>query len=299
MKYSFAVKPDEIPFYDLYGESFLKLSADFVHLEDIRARSAGLGWEISPHRHGKLFQLICVFDDEWTVQRDDEKLTLQGDWVVTLPPGVVHGFTFAPDTNGYVLSVNADVVNALRSDSAIADFTGAVWSSQAIEFQDKHQSERFVAYLHMLAGEMRSNDPGATVSIHMLLKLLFVLVARQQNTARNLAGTSGRDSRVLLGFRELIDKYYQQHMNVNDYASKLYISVSTLSRICQQHLNTTPKKLIHQRLVNEAKRRLIYTRQSLDEIADTLGFKDTGYFCRFFKQAEGTTAGEFRRRSEL
>ena len=51
---------------------------------------------------------------------------------------------------------------------------------------------------------------------------------------------------------------------------------------------------MHQRLISEARRRLVYTQQTLDEIALTLGFKDTGYFCRFFKQMEGTTAGEFR-----
>jgi len=69
-------KSADIPFYDLYGESFLKLSADFVHLEDIRARSAGLEWEISLHRHAKLLQILCVFDNNWTVQLDDETLEL-------------------------------------------------------------------------------------------------------------------------------------------------------------------------------------------------------------------------------
>ena len=83
-------------------------------------------------------------------------------------------------------------------------------------------------------------------------------------------------------------------MTIDEYAEKLFVSVSTLSRICRQQLSQTPKRLVHQRLISEARRRLVYTQQTLDEIALTLGFKDTGYFCRFFKQMEGTTAGEFR-----
>ncbi len=292
-------KPQDIPFYDLYGESFLKLSADFVHLEDIRARSAGLGWEISLHRHAKLLQILCVFDNEWTVQLDDKTLQLSGDWLVTIPPGVVHGFNFAPYTHGYVLSVNTDVINEISSGGDIAECTQAVWTPRAIEFNGKEQAQRFSNYLKLLADEMQSRDVGAALSINMIIKLLFVSIARQVREGSSHATISGRDSKVLLGFRELIDGHYTEHLTVADYAARLFISVSTLSRICQHHLHTTPKKLIHQKLINETKRRLIYTRQSLEEIAATLGFKDTGYFCRFFKQSEGVTAGDFRRNSDL
>ena len=62
----------QIPFYDLYGESFMRMQPDFVHLEDIQSRSADLGWEIKPHRHANLAQIICAFDSQWQVQLDDE-----------------------------------------------------------------------------------------------------------------------------------------------------------------------------------------------------------------------------------
>ena len=85
------------------------------------------------------------------------------------------------------------------------------------------------------------------------------------------------------------------HWPVTRYAQTLYVSVSTLNRLCARALGLSPKQLILQRLHSEAKRRLLYTRQPLNGIAHTLGYKDTAYFCRTFKQWEGVTAGDFRK----
>lgn len=287
--------PNTIPFYDLYGESFMRMQPDFVHLEDIRSRSAGLGWQIKPHRHANLAQMICVFDGKWQVQLDDKSASLAGNWVVTIPPGVVHSFDFSPNTKGFVLSVNADVISNMNVGEDISAFNQLVWLPQTIEFRNQRQAERYFTYLMMLADEMNISDPGASTTIIMLLKLLFITIARQRHLDSVQSGPSGRENKILLGFRELIDAHYQHHLTIDDYAAKLYVSVSTLTRICRQQLSQTPKKLVHQRLVSEARRRLVYTQQSLDDIAQTLGFKDTGYFCRFFKQMEGMTAGEFRK----
>ncbi|MBJ2137664.1 helix-turn-helix domain-containing protein [Paraglaciecola chathamensis] len=57
--------------------------------------------------------------------------------------------------------------------------------------------------------------------------------------------------------------------------------------------------IIHQRLVIEAKRRLVYTRQSVDEISAFLGFNIPAYFSRLFKQFVGVTAGTFRQKGGI
>ncbi|MCO4785390.1 MAG: helix-turn-helix domain-containing protein, partial [Marinomonas atlantica] len=39
---------------------------------------------------------------------------------------------------------------------------------------------------------------------------------------------------------------------------------------------------------------LIYTQKSVEQIAYDLGFKDPGYFSRFFKRCENITPGQYR-----
>ncbi|GAA6186622.1 helix-turn-helix domain-containing protein [Aliiglaciecola sp. NS0011-25] len=290
---------EQIPFYDLYGESFVKSEPGLVHLEDVAYRSDGLGWEIEPHRHNRLAQVICTFNDSWTVYLDEKTFHLKGNWLVLIPTGVVHGFKFEPDTKGYVLSISKDFLVDKRGADSTSKLTSLIWTPQVIEFRDQQQIQRFIDYMQLLKVELKSTEPDKETAVNNILQLVLLTVGRQQHLQALNNSPVGRESKILLAFRNLIENQYQQHLSVSDYAKQLHISVSTLNRLCQSQLRESPKAIIHQRLVSEAKRRLIYTRQSVEDISYTLGFKDPGYFSRFFKQCVGKSASEFRKNSAI
>ena len=98
----------------------------------------------------------------------------------------------------------------------------------------------------------------------------------------------------LAAFRRLIETRFRDHWTVEQYADELGLSPARLNRLCNQLLGKTAKTLPHERLLLEIKRRLIYTRSTLDEIAWDLGFRDPAYFSRFFKRATGSTPGSYR-----
>ncbi|MFC6673318.1 helix-turn-helix domain-containing protein [Marinobacterium aestuariivivens] len=100
--------------------------------------------------------------------------------------------------------------------------------------------------------------------------------------------------RPLAAFRRLIESRFREHWTVEQYADELGMSPARLNRLCKQLLGKTAKTLPQERLLLEVKRRLIYTRSNLDEIAWDLGFRDPAYFSRFFKRATGSTPGNFR-----
>ena len=292
---AFLMSQDAIPFYHLYGETFLQWEPGSVHLESIVSRSRILGWEIKPHRHHKLAQIICVFGNAWHIELDDARYFLNGNWLVMIPPGVVHGFQFEPDTQGFVLSINSDFLAELSASGEVPTANDALWAPQPVEFSDERYIEQFRQVLLSLDDEIQHAEADSRSAISNLLQLLFINVRRQQRLTSLHSESSSRETKILVKFRALIDAQYQQHNSVKDYADQLFISVSTLSRICQTVLKTSPKQVIRQRVMNESKRRLIYTRQSIDDIAFTLGYKDVGYFCRQFKQQTGLTAGEYRK----
>ncbi|MNF13714.1 Transcriptional activator NphR [compost metagenome] len=53
--------------------------------------------------------------------------------------------------------------------------------------------------------------------------------------------------------------------------------------------------MLHQRLLLEANRNLIYTSLTVNQISELLGFSEPAYFTRFFKRLTGITPGAFRR----
>ena len=52
--------------------------------------------------------------------------------------------------------------------------------------------------------------------------------------------------------------------------------------------------MIHQRLLLEAKRQLVYTTQTIQQVSDDLGFSEPAYFSRFFKRFAGVSPRAFR-----
>lgn len=57
--------------------------------------------------------------------------------------------------------------------------------------------------------------------------------------------------------------------------------------------------LIHERTLIEAKRLLLFTNNSIAEIAHELGFTDKSYFMRFFKKHMNLTAQNYRIKKEV
>ena len=49
-----------IPVYALYGEDSGQFANDWLHWETIQARSRLYGYEIAPHRHEQLFQVLLL-----------------------------------------------------------------------------------------------------------------------------------------------------------------------------------------------------------------------------------------------
>jgi AraC family transcriptional activator of pobA len=290
---------ESIPFYNLYGEVFISKEPDLVHVEDIAYRSTDLHWEIAPHRHSKLSQLIVVLDNQWTVKLDDKTHFLEGNWLVLIPAGTVHGFQFKPNTQGFVLSLNDAYLSGVESENIDTNLSSIIWQPQAVEFKDNYQLDRFKTYMDLLNHELNYNELGQGLAVKQLVQLILLSVMRQQKLQEMNTEKTSRESHVLLKFRALIENHYNQHLPVTFYAEQLFISTSKLNRLCQYLLNDSPKAIIHQRLIIESKRRLIYTRQSVEEISAMLGFTDTAYFCRFFKKMTELTPSVFREKGNM
>ena len=55
--------------------------------------------------------------------------------------------------------------------------------------------------------------------------------------------------------------------------------------------------LIQERLIQAAKRKLIYTSDTVKEIAFDLNFNDPSYFIRFFKKQVGSSPNVYREKT--
>ena len=88
-------------------------------------------------------------------------------------------------------------------------------------------------------------------------------------------------------FNLLVEKHFKELHKVKEYASLLHKCPKTLSKLFSKHINKSPLNLINERIMLEAKRLLIYSDLSNDEIGRQLGYNDYSHFSKFFKKHSG------------
>lgn len=125
-----------------------------------------------------------------------------------------------------------------------------------------------------------------------LYEVLFTL-ARLYSAGPGRAGL-GVPNRVVVRFRDLVEREFARSHRVADYARDLAVSPGHLNALCRRYLGRSAKAVIQERLILEARRFLLYSDESAARVAYLLGFKDPSYFTRFFRRSAGRPPTEFR-----
>ncbi len=283
-----------IPHFGLYGESTVEDPA-FIHLENIESRSSANGWRIKPHRHGRMFQILVIYSGSLEVQLDDQMHKRDTQCAVVIPSGIVHGFRFSPGTQGVVLTFAEPLLVGDGFQSAHAYFDLLFTQPRIIPFdQPSSLINDLKAFIYQIEQELTRADTGRALMSGWLAQAVLMTLRRQYDRVAHGGPQQGAQRREILAYRELVEIHFKEHWTLEQYASALGMSTDRLNRLCKLELDQTGKAVVQDRLLLEAKRRLIYTRSSQDEIAYGLGFKDTAYFSRFFKRHTGKTPGAFR-----
>ena len=103
------------------------------------------------------------------------------------------------------------------------------------------------------------------------------------------------ESKLFKDFSNLVEFNFTKLHSVTEYANRLGISPKSLTKHFQKIRAQKPSDFIKNRIVLEAKRKLIYTDFSVKEIAFDLGFNDPAYFTRFFTKATQKSPLQFKK----
>jgi AraC family transcriptional activator of pobA len=289
----------EIPAFALYGEATSPIQ-EAVHIEEVRARSSLYEWEISPHIHKGLYQVLWVASGTLDVQLDGVVQQVSGPVALVVPPGVVHGFKFAPETDGLVLSLNERFMLEGEFQPVGAAFCAVFETAAVLPLgEDKAVGARITALLQNLLAEFYA--PGAPQSPPVLwLARSVVWLLSQQRPARSESqgGRSVRNRRMFTRFLQLVEQHLLEQWSLQQYADRLGLPTQRLNRLAREVSTLSALEVVHQRLTREACRRLIYTAAPVGTIAVELGFEDAAYFSRFFRRRTGSTPLAFRQQQD-
>lgn len=280
----------EIPIFQLYGEQAHWAAPDMLHYESIAQRSRLHDWEIKPHRHGDLYQLLYVHQGEVELNIEGDIWLMREGALQWVPPLCVHGFRFSPDVTGGVLTLAVPLVSQFEQSLNMPLAFGS--ASLCMELGEDAVLLR--SLFEGLAREYYHHLPGRQLALASWVNLLLTWLQRKSLERDNGEELVTKKHKIFFRFSRLVEEHYAQQWPVQKYADTLGISVTYLNTLCRRLGGQSALQFIHQRLLLEAKRSLLYTAMTVSQVSDLLGFSEPAYFSRFFRRLAGTSPNTFR-----
>ncbi|MBS1523824.1 MAG: helix-turn-helix domain-containing protein [Bacteroidetes bacterium] len=166
-----------------------------------------------------------------------------------------------------------------------------------IELNDDDQ-KKIDSLLQVFSDELAIKDHIQWEMLQVMLKRLIIIVtrlAKEQYVSEE--GLTGDKLDIVRHYNFLVEQNYRKQHQVKFYAGELNRSPKTLSNLFALYNQKSPLQVIQERIIQEAKRLLLYTDKTAKEVAYFLGFEDAGHFSKFFKKHAGQSFSGFKKES--
>lgn len=270
-----------IPAFNLYGEQ--RPFPDVIHVETFSARAPIHDWTISPHRHGAMAQLFRIDKGFVAAKTDGSKWQLSDRSYLYVPERTVHEFQFQPDTEGRVFSFPLNVIDAIGPDGRAVRAALSRPVSGILAAPLSSVLDALVLVFDGTATHRREQ----TVSLAQAALSLVAEEAAQDTQ-------SGRASARVQALDALIAEHVADGWSASDYASALALTTGHLSRLCRAAAGVGAATYIEQKVMEEARRLLAFTRLPVSAVGYRLGFNDPSYFTKRFTKVTGETPSTYR-----
>ena len=216
-------------------------------------------------------------------------------------PGQVYTCNSTNPWKGYQILIHSDIFKKHFAHKKISayDFFSYEVNETLLLVQEE---EKLVSNLMEMAWN-EFNNRKDTFSIPIILSYISTLLnlterfyARQFDTRKTLC------NQLSSNFFGLLKTYYSQTIDleieqptVQFFANKLNVTPNYLSDTIKHHSDKSALTIIHDFVIEEAKKQLTNSKKTVSEISYQLGFEYPNYFSRLFKRKTKLSPTEYRK----
>lgn len=91
-----------------------------------------------------------------------------------------------------------------------------------------------------------------------------------------------------------MEEHYKEHLTLSEVAEQIYVSQWHLSKLLNRYEKKNFSEILNQIRICRAKELLKNPALRIGDVAEEVGFLDTGHFSRVFKKLTGVSANEWR-----
>jgi AraC-like DNA-binding protein len=254
------------------------------------------GPSLSMLKDRNLYKIIWCIREPNTIKVDGYDVDLKPGQVLFCTP--VNIIEIPTNNNGLIAFLfNREFYCIQHKDSEVSCmgvlFFGST-SLPVITLTEK-ETRSFNAMLILFKEEFETRDNIQGEMLRSLLKRMLITSTRLIKREEQIEELSIKQVNLIRKYNILVEQHFKKKHQVSDYADLLHKSPKTLSNFFKKHNYKSPLKIINDRIATEAKRLLIYSDLSAEEIAYELGYNEPSHFSKFFKNQTTHSPLQFRK----
>ena len=249
---------------------------------------------VSRHVH-QYFEIVYIESGNGVHGIGEHLVPAAAGDIFLIAPGEVHDTHGLENASKWVVAFGADSLNAAHTDAVAfimpTDMLLLLAFFRPIGVQTEHfhlpptDRARWVERLHLLESELRHQQLGYADSARALLVLLLTDIAR---IAFSHEDTPALPSRLLFArvFRH-IEAHFREPVSLRDVAALVGHAPAYLTDLVRRETGRTVLEWIIERRMAEARYLLRETEQTVQSVADAVGYRHVGHFNTHFKRLHG------------
>ena len=206
------------------------------------------------------------------------------------------------DWEGYVvIFMESFFENHPSLKNVVTSFDGFKIHSKVVVSLQESEIEDIERTLQLLYTTSRSNSTYRFSKAKSLLELL-ILQSEELYNKHHASSEPSKLHRIVKQFNTIVEQHLyditqnkvDKIISIQEIAEKIHINSTYLGEVLKKVTGRTPKEILSERIVLEAKSLLHNTDLSINEIAYFLKFQDASNFTKFFKSKTEITPKKYR-----
>ena len=215
--------------------------------------------------------------------------------MVTLMPGsILQINNIEGNLKIYFLGFSADYIESNNLSASMLDTLYTTLGRPVINISEEggkiaEEYFRFITNLYERINEDLRNEITGNLyaDVH---KAITIAYKHRSHERSNIS----KSEQLCKDFTQLVIQHYMVNRNVSWYAEKMGITQAHLCTTVKQVSGKTCMDIISSMVIKDAKSQLKLTKQTVQDISDSLNFANISFFGKYFKRYVGTSPLDYR-----
>jgi len=241
------------------------------------------------------YSIYWIKEGKGTYNIDFESFSFDGNVLFFLSPGQVFSVDSEKIKEAYKISFVRDFYCIQIHDKEVS-CNGVLFNNiyeTPFAKPCKQDTAKLNYILENLIEEFQHQETAQYDMLQAYLNQFIILSVRIKKEDYTIKDDT--ETKLFKDFSTLVDLNFKKEHSVRYYGERLGLSPKSITKHFQKSGAITPSDYIKNRIILEAKRQLIYSDNSVKQIAYDLGFNDPAYFTRFFTKATIISPLQFKK----